>query len=62
MGQLFSKTPCILSIYEENFILSFLMEVFKLVRIYSQLMRNRTGNNPYMSFAACCYLKTKDFD
>ena len=32
------------------------MCVFKLEE-YSQLMRKLTGNNTYMPFVACCYLK-----
>ena len=29
---------------------------------FSQLMKNQTGNNRYMTFEACCHLKTKDCD
>ena len=25
-------------------------------------MKNQTGNNRYMTFEACCHLKTKDCD
>ena len=42
MGQLFSKPPCILSIY-------FLIGPLNR-QVYSQLMKNRTGKNPYMPF------------